>query len=750
MFEFQVVLDDPEGLVPEHDRVGLALLQQGHSKESVQLSGSTTNSATGEDNGFSAGYGNGPYGHDGAMITSPLSSPPLSMLSDMSADEASPIEGPGGHGLHTFPPDFEPNPSNAAGYWDGSSGEGTGYPQSKQPSRDAAGYTYAQQGYAVPAYPQDTGYVQSRYSVEDPPRSHTGSPLNANNCHSSIVHQHTHHVPRNLSIDNAELYAGSQNTFYAPPESTTSHSAQSPRRWSLPSEGQQAGVVIDWLLGSGPTSLAADAMGFNLCYASRTSHHAHDLLPLLEGDIIVFIRVWLSELLHPRPSSPILDWVDSPFAYLVPCLNAFSHDCFGFSRLPHDDTKSFGSALVINKVDKVDRSQLSSLPPSQRSRRMPTVNPSQLGPRSHRTFILEDGGEDFTDAVDAVPPTSDEEDVFPKGGPRGSHSWRVVPNISVSNLSDSEAIPQLLLLERRRVADLEKQLKAKEEELAQALEQNKQTGSRKSKSKKKTASAHPHASVAADNGAEQPKPDPKKTTSGDTERDQILITIGKKFALRELFQDPRWYMKPRPEEEYAPDSPKRYMSNESLVLCIISEIYELVPPAYHSYLEGSSTCRDLHRGSSKRKASQSTTATSATVLQWPSSRLSTSYGLTEGNRLVHFPNDVYDLEQVFKRRELALSWGIYGVLPGILAMAGVLAVFLHNIGIKLEPMGARSGLPYLDTFTFYKRYFIEGMAFAASSPGTNSIIFPRVQTVQTAKLSKPAHCVFRDVRCPRS
>lgn len=129
MFEFQVALDDPEGLVPEHDRVGLALLREGHSKEDIQLESTQPLAGKVQDYGASdGGYdarsgkdaydtSSGRYGLESAMVMSPLSSPPLSML-DVSSDEASPIEG--GHGLHTFPPDFEPAggaPSNASGYW---------------------------------------------------------------------------------------------------------------------------------------------------------------------------------------------------------------------------------------------------------------------------------------------------------------------------------------------------------------------------------------------------------------------------------------------------------------------------------------------------------------------------------------------------------------------------------------------------------------------------------------------------------
>lgn len=130
MFEFQVALDDPEGLVPEHDRVGLALLRDGHSKEDVQLESTQPLVRKGNEYASGGAYdaslgkgaydvGSGAYGHGGAMVMSPLSSPPLSML-DVSSDEASPIEG--SHALHSFPPDFEPSAgatSTATGYWHG-------------------------------------------------------------------------------------------------------------------------------------------------------------------------------------------------------------------------------------------------------------------------------------------------------------------------------------------------------------------------------------------------------------------------------------------------------------------------------------------------------------------------------------------------------------------------------------------------------------------------------------------------------
>ncbi|TEB22462.1 hypothetical protein FA13DRAFT_1716063 [Coprinellus micaceus] len=427
---------------------------------------------------------------------------------------------------------------------------------------------------------------------------------------------------------------------------------------------------------------------------------------------------------------------------------------------------------------------------------MPTINHNRHRTRPPQPAIP-DNGEDFTNAVDAVP-VSDDEDIPSVAAIQSSNSSCTgLSAASTSATSDSLYHQELLRLEQRRVAELLKQLKAKEMELAKAVNEAKQAKSRKSKKKTTGAACGSTDASSPGDAVEQRKSDSERPSTGDSDRDKVFITVGKQFSLHELFQDHAWYMKPLPDERYVPASPIRYTDTAALVQCTIYEIYQLMPPAYHPYLEESPICRDLiiygandytrdiiyrlrnvtapkifntHNVSEyyhfKRDRSEVTQFRSLVV--WPDRRRSLFCP-------VHFPGGVYNLDVVFKRYELALmvrstifgntaidptalddpnwiphdsngkSWGLKSVFPGILAMVGILAVFIHNVDIKLEPVGARSGFPYLEAFTAYKRYFIEGLNKGGETAARirnliawyNAIVFPRVELKQTAKPSNP-------------
>ncbi|KAJ3533952.1 hypothetical protein NMY22_g7127 [Coprinellus aureogranulatus] len=55
------------------------------------------------------------------------------------------------------------------------------------------------------------------------------------------------------------------------------------------------------------------------------------------------------------------------------------------------------------------------------------------------------------------------------------------------------------------------------------------------------------------------------------------------------------------------------------------------------------------------------------------------------------------------------KWKIKRITPGLLALAAVLVVFIHNIDKELDPIGLLSGFPYFEAFHFYKRIIVEAL-----------------------------------------
>ncbi|KAF6745054.1 hypothetical protein DFP72DRAFT_856919 [Ephemerocybe angulata] len=188
IFEFQVDLDDPELLVPEHDKTRDVVLEDVHAD---------------------------------AMVASPLSSP-LPLL-DVNHEDP----------LHSFPADFELHQaydvqsSRARSNWGPSDyvAPGSLIPGSGHSSSYSTAH---RDGY--PDVQQSRGYSPDRQS--NPPRPRTESP--------SAEELASHQMSRNLTIDNSELYASqgqSNSGFYTGVahgvEDASANLAQH-RRWSFP------------------------------------------------------------------------------------------------------------------------------------------------------------------------------------------------------------------------------------------------------------------------------------------------------------------------------------------------------------------------------------------------------------------------------------------------------------------------------------------------------------------------------------
>lgn len=145
--------------------------------------------------------------------------------------------------------------------------------------------------------------------------------------------------------------------------------------------------------------------------------------------------------------------------------------------------------------------------------------------------------------------------------------------------------------------ELRAQLKIQEAELEKALNDAKHSASSRPKGKKKKTASSRSTDIAntqqLQGTANQQKATSERPTTGDSERDKVIVTIGKQWALHELFQDTRWFMQPRPDEKYTTESTERYTSDAALTQCIIHELYQLVPPALHSFLKESLACRNL-------------------------------------------------------------------------------------------------------------------------------------------------------------
>ncbi|RXW17437.1 hypothetical protein EST38_g8415 [Candolleomyces aberdarensis] len=239
MFEFQVQLDDPELLVPESEREGLI-------EEKI---------------------------YTGALVDSPLSSPPLSSLE--ANDDA----------LHTFPPEFElhrgPYDSQESGrtqaVWEASDYVNSSLEPSAAWNRQSQSLDYMNiypQAYSRKAarlryqqYPQTTAQLESAplqsyastsrddYSATNAlqvypqnqqllrSRSGTESPLAEDTSHQMSA------PTRHLSIDNSELFSQGQGTggYYGAVGGNMAHDSSttsSHRRWSLPSEASNGTMML--------------------------------------------------------------------------------------------------------------------------------------------------------------------------------------------------------------------------------------------------------------------------------------------------------------------------------------------------------------------------------------------------------------------------------------------------------------------------------------------------------------------------
>ncbi|KAF6759535.1 hypothetical protein DFP72DRAFT_1063891 [Ephemerocybe angulata] len=291
--------------------------------------------------------------------------------------------------------------------------------------------------------------------------------------------------------------------------------------------------------------------------------------------------------------------------------------------------------------------------------------------------------------------------------------------------------------------------------------------------------AHAHSSSSPVNGP----------TTGDVKVDEEVKRLGKKFCLMfQVFIEDAWFMRPCSDVENFATDPRRYESAEGFADCCVRELYFSTPEAYHPMLAQSSVFQALFKAgatayiSSLMHTLRNQTAptifgmphlTSAyrfgadrssvhdfkKLLVWdPSSGVKSKFFLP-----VHFPDGMYNLNVVFKRKELALiirscifgpasiseaalnnrnwvpghsngkTWGLKGTNPNLISWAAVASVSVHNSDQALSEVGETSGFRYKDAQRFYERFLYS--ALNNGGPGAarirnllawyNGIIFPR-------------------------
>ncbi|KAF6744234.1 hypothetical protein DFP72DRAFT_1095448 [Ephemerocybe angulata] len=278
-------------------------------------------------------------------------------------------------------------------------------------------------------------------------------------------------------------------------------------------------------------------------------------------------------------------------------------------------------------------------------------------------------------------------------------------------------------------------------------------------------------------------------TTGDIKVDEEIKRLGKKFCLMfQVFIEDAWFMRPCSDVENFATDPRRYESAEGFADCCVRELYFSTPEAYHPMLAQSSIFQALFKAgatayiSSLMHTLRNQTAptifgmphlTSAyrfgadrssldefkKLLAWdPSSGVKSKFFLP-----VHFPDGKYNLNVVFKRKELALlirscifgpasiseaalnnrnwvpghsngkTWGLKGTNPNLISWAAVASVSVHNSDQALTEVGETSGFRYKDAQRFYERFLYSALNNGGPSAARirnllawyNGIIFPR-------------------------
>jgi hypothetical protein len=91
--------------------------------------------------------------------------------------------------------------------------------------------------------------------------------------------------------------------------------------------------------------------------------------------------------------------------------------------------------------------------------------------------------------------------------------------------------------------------------------------------------------TAKSRGGSQTRKTQNRGTTGSAEDDELVMTLGKKFAvMHELWVESSAFLKPRPPNIEA-DSTERFTSDEQYDQGIIAELYDVVPPKLHGSME---------------------------------------------------------------------------------------------------------------------------------------------------------------------